>query len=876
MGPKKNMCVFRGAAKNYIESNFALSLQVDNNCKNGHILFVFVSNNESHQLTIEQVNKLYGFNICYSHTKLLVNVSKKWACNFLRDSKHFVDFCNEPFICQAATFPATDSFQSGPSSSKTVSYLSVASSPKHKSILSSPNKKSPLLSRLRADQLTPRKKLLKHRLSVFATEIATEKRKHREDVKVLKEKIKTRPRFKHLNETIARKEKTIRSLRNKLKVQRLNLQLNKLQISNFRLKKELQFTQTKLSNEEVTLRQQLADKNVEINVLQNDMLILQEKIEQMQQKVQSTRCKKVYSSDIRALIYDMLACQVPTHSVPQLLHKVGEHFGYRFSNIPHRKTVEQMMRELGIISELQAAEIAFSTKNLTLGFDATTQEGVHVNVVHLTNESSCMVVAIDQLAGGTSYDYMSHITKSVNNLAKLYSDFYRKQYTDVRSTIISNITNTMSDRVAVNHATITKLNTFWQKSLNELNCHLHPLDTITSACKSSLKALETSKGKLFGRDCFAANIVVQLNKLRYKDGKGDPKGFVTFLGKHGLPRRLIPRYRGNRLHILFHTCGTLIHHYQKLQSFLFSGVVLCGGLRNSLFQDFTSDTGIREMCLWHTSRLGTGPWMKKFYVASGQGLDYLSGIQVIKNVCNALVESSAEALSLIHRKTDFFGGDLNDPVFQSLIGFCPRTDEMRDALASCLNAVISVINRQYERQFTMTLTDQLKSQTLSARSHNIDCEELVGMFSAAKQKAPNATLCYLSSKIRACKNKTADFLSEKPTDIRNKLIAWSISSAGKKRLANMQCHEEMKAELIKRMAKKIQNKEEKERRKVEKIFKKCVPLQVKQLFPDLENNEAADIEDILNGDAVGRSICHMWYDADTKSQDMYYGRLLSI
>ena len=78
----------------------------------------------------------------------------------------------------------------------------------------------------------------------------------------------------------------------------------------------------------------------------------------------------------------------------------------------------------------------------------------------------------------------------------------------------------MSDRVATNHATVTKLNLVWQKSLNELNCHLHPLDTMTSSCKSSLKALETSKGKLFGRDCIAANIVLQLNKLCYKDGKG--------------------------------------------------------------------------------------------------------------------------------------------------------------------------------------------------------------------------------------------------------------------------------------------------------------------------------------------------------------------
>ena len=72
----------------------------------------------------------------------------------------------------------------------------------------------------------------------------------------------------------------------------------------------------------------------------------------------------------------------------------------------------------------------------------------------------------------------------------------------------------------MNHATITKLNTIWRKSLNELNCHLHLLDTMTNSCKSSLKALETSNGKLFGKDCIAANIVLQLNKLRYKGAKG--------------------------------------------------------------------------------------------------------------------------------------------------------------------------------------------------------------------------------------------------------------------------------------------------------------------------------------------------------------------
>ena len=75
----------------------------------------------------------------------------------------------------------------------------------------------------------------------------------------------------------------------------------------------------------------------------------------------------------------------------------------------------------------------------------------------------------------------------------------------------------------VNHAAIRKVNENWGKTLNELNCHLHPLDTIASSCRSTLKVLETCKGHLFGKDCFAGNIVLQINKLRYKDGKGYPK-----------------------------------------------------------------------------------------------------------------------------------------------------------------------------------------------------------------------------------------------------------------------------------------------------------------------------------------------------------------
>ena len=67
-----------------------------------------------------------------------------------------------------------------------------------------------------------------------------------------------------------------------------------------------------------------------------------------------------------------------------------------------------------------------------------------------------------------------------------------------------------------------------------------------------------------------------MNKLKYKDGKGDPKNFAGFLPDHNLPKSIFPRYRGNRQHILFHICGVFMEHHKLFLKFLTVGTVSCG------------------------------------------------------------------------------------------------------------------------------------------------------------------------------------------------------------------------------------------------------------------------------------------------------------
>ena len=151
-----------------------------------------------------------------------------------------------------------------------------------------------------------------------------------------------------------------------------------------------------------------------------------------------------------------------------------------------------MVREMGVITELQTAEELMKNTNSTIVFEATMQEGVHVNSVHLAFKTGCLVVPIDQLPGGTAKDYSQHICESVDHLGEVYSQFHHVPFQECREELIKNISNTMSDRVASNHAAIRLISESWKKELNELNCHLHPLDTVTSSARGALKAAETS------------------------------------------------------------------------------------------------------------------------------------------------------------------------------------------------------------------------------------------------------------------------------------------------------------------------------------------------------------------------------------------------
>ena len=146
------------------------------------------------------------------------------------------------------------------------------------------------------------------------------------------------------------------------------------------------------------------------------------------------------------------------------------------------------------------------------------------------------------------------------------------------------------------------------------------------------------------------------------------------------------------------------------------------------------------------------------------------------------------------------------------------------------------------------------------------------MLSAAQVSSPAATLWFLSSKIRAKKYRVVQFLDVVDEE-RNKIPDLAAPTARDRRLQNRKKVEEIRKEISKRASKKRQKKEEKDRRKIEQSLKTVQLKNLKKSYPKMELQSLEDLHCVLSGNAVGRKLCHTWYDSEALDQVVHNGKI---
>ena len=181
----------------------------------------------------------------------------------------------------------------------------------------------------------------------------------------------------------------------------------------------------------------------------------------------------MYTPSIRKCAYHCLANQTPLYKVGNLIGAIVEELaGKCLTNTPSKTTVGRTAREMGVISYIQVGE-ALSSGDVTLGFDATSLAGSHLNEIHISTGKQGLTAGIASLPGGTTQDYVGHIHNTLDDLSLTSAQARELEPQDTLQKMTSNIACTITDRCVVNHAVVRTLSEDPDKEIIELNCNVH-------------------------------------------------------------------------------------------------------------------------------------------------------------------------------------------------------------------------------------------------------------------------------------------------------------------------------------------------------------------------------------------------------------------
>ena len=185
---------------------------------------------------------------------------------------------------------------------------------------------------------------------------------------------------------------------------------------------------------------------------------------------------------------------------------------------------------------------------------------------------------------------------------------------------------------------------------------------------------------------------------------------------------------------------------------------------------------------------------------------------------------------------------------QSLYG-----DVTFNSQTTCLKGY--VIFLYYKNKFSFTTTANIVSETFSCQTTKNQVRHLIN----------NSVIKFKKNILRDMSKfeKMCDCVPEKTmSSVKESVMEWAINFATKKREINRLKMSEVDKEMTHRAEQKRQKKDTKERKKIEKKFK-ILDISVETFgneFPDISEANFNDILDVMSGTAIGRNICHIWYE----------------
>ncbi|KAK6194825.1 hypothetical protein SNE40_000369 [Patella caerulea] len=465
-----------------------------------------------------------------------------------------------------------------------------------------------------------------------------------------------------------------------------------------------------------------------------------------------------YSDNIRLLYMRLLSLGIPVSKCSDVVHSVLTGLtDLKFGKLPSKGTTSLIQSECEVAGQIQVADILLHGNNMTLQLDGTKKKfneygAYQVTLNNASGQKETYSLGMKEMLKGDTDSFIDTMLSVFRDLAETFSDD-SEQINEIRTKMLANIKNLMTDRHIVNKSFKIKFeelraelfdkylknfSTLSNQSKNQvvelhsLFCALHVIGNMGTVASKALKVYESivlpPENKITEHSFDKGNartfdLIFELSQSLTISGSqrfGRFTDWEAFLEERNIHNFLVSFLR-HRFNILFVNGGAAFYHREHIAEFFH-----CLTAPNKLMKCI-SESIISPVCVAECRALGI------FGVLISQPLWKIveRDIHVLDlnpywlKLKNALSEYSVDASNLLKGKQLFSEFAMQeDEVYVSL--FVPLTDEIQKFTQECLQIicfhVLQLVNRQLMDQLPNGLyfnaTDTVRNETQSCPTTN--------------------------------------------------------------------------------------------------------------------------------------------------------------
>ena len=216
-------------------------------------------------------------------------------------------------------------------------------------------------------------------------------------------------------------------------------------------------------------------------------------------------------------------------------------------------------------------------------------------------------------------------------------------------------------------------------------------------------------------------------------------------------------------------------------------------------------------------KLVTGPWMHLFYKGPDGPTHHLDVVPFVRRSITA-IDILIDQPDSLHAAEDIFGSPVKrDEVWTALTY---STDALVFEKVSCMaSSIKTIIKRQMSWYLDHDPTEEERDLSASAPLHNIEAERIMAVMDSMKRKSHTASMLNISSRLRAKRCNTLDWLGGLPVDRQEEIVHFSVTRGREFRGKMVERQRGVEEIIVSKVKERQQAKVDKDRRAIERKLK---------------------------------------------------------